>query len=90
MSMDEQYQGMVDFRAALISFNERLKASTRDLEEHHDIISPLWQDEMRRHYDRYWDPFRQQMLHYAKVEGPGYVEFLTLKMYSTERYLRGG
>lgn len=89
MSMDEQYERMVYFRKDLIAFNERLKSSLADLQRHHDEVSPLWQDAMRKHYDVIWDPFKQNMSHYVKSEAPGYVEFLTHKMYDTERYLRG-
>lgn len=89
MSMDEQYREMVNFRVALIAFNEKLKASIVEMESHHDKVSGLWQDSMRRHYDAQWDPFRQTMKHYVKSEAPGYVEFLSIKMHKTERYLHG-
>jgi hypothetical protein len=90
MSMDEQYDQMVYFTRALIDFNEHLRASVNDLQQQHDIVSPHWQDEMRRHYDRVWDPFHEQMRQYITREAPSYVEFLSMKARALERYLHGG
>ena len=89
-NMDDQYREMVNFTRALMAFNERLRASIRDLEQHHDRVSPHWQDEMRRHYDQQWEPFRQTIKHYNAVEGPSYVEFLHIKAEATRRFLEGG
>jgi len=90
MSMDEQYTQMQYFQRALINFNEHLHASLAELQAQHDNVSPHWQDEMRRHYDAVWEPFQETMKHYAASEGPGYVEFLTIKLHALGRYLQGG
>jgi uncharacterized protein YukE len=90
MSMDDTYVQMQKFEQNLSSFNQSLKASLDDLQAQHDHVSPMWQDEMRRHYDAVWGPFLETMKHYVASEGPGYVEFLNIKLYALGRYLRGG
>lgn len=89
MSMDDQYREMVNFRQNLVEFNELLQKSMRDLERQHERLSPLWQDEMRRHYDQQWDPLKITMEMYVTVEGPNYVEFLSIKAFALESYLYG-
>ncbi|MBK9926325.1 MAG: hypothetical protein IPP66_13675 [Anaerolineales bacterium] len=90
MSMDEQYAQMQNFQRALIGFNENLSASLSELQAQHDNVSPHWQDEMRKHYDSVWGPFQETMKHYVASEGPGFVEFLTIKLHALGRYLQGG
>jgi uncharacterized protein YukE len=90
MSMDEQYAQMQNFQRALIAFNEHLRASLAELQTQHDNVSPHWQDEMRKHYDSVWGPFQETMKHYVASEGPGYVEFLSIKLHALGRYLQGG
>jgi uncharacterized protein YukE len=90
MSMDETYIEMQNFERTLRAFNEQLKASLNELEAQHENVSPHWQDEMRRHYDSVWGPFLQTMKHYVASEGPGYVEFLNIKIHALRRYLQGG
>jgi len=89
MSMDEQYAQMQNFELALTAFNERLRAYLAGLQVQHDHVSPLWQDAMRQEYDAVWVPFRETMQHYVASEGPGYVEFLTIKLHALRRYLYG-
>jgi len=90
MSMDEQFEQMQYFQNALIKFNEQLSNSMRDLESRHEQVSPHWQDAMRREYDSQWTPLDETMKHYLRSEGPGYVEFLTIKVHALGRYLNGG
>jgi uncharacterized protein YukE len=88
--MDEQYEQMQVFQKALIAFNEHLHSSLAELQAQHDNISPHWQDEMRKYYDAIWGPFQETMKHYVVSEGPGYAEFLTIKLHAIRRYLQGG
>lgn len=90
MSMDDQYRQMINFRQALMDFNLGLRDSMRDLSTRHDYVAPLWQDEMRRHYDAQWNPLNETMKRYLDAEGPSYVEFLHIKAFALERYLYGG
>ena len=89
-SMDELYRDMQHFRDDLVGFNEMLKSSIHDLEGEYDQVSGLWQDEFRRMFDRQWGPFRETMNHYVVSEGPGYVEFLSMKLQQLGRYLGNG
>ena len=89
MSMDEQYAQMQRFTHALEEFNQRLAHSMQELEEQHNTVAPLWQDEMRKSYDTDWLPLHTLMTQYTRIEGIRYVDFLTYKMRLLERYLRG-
>ncbi len=89
-NMNDQYEMGMRFTKMLMDFNLSLRASMMELEKAHEAVSPLWQDDMRKYYDQIWGPFRQTMMHYDKVEGPSYVEFLHIKMHATGRYLQGG
>jgi len=89
MSMDDQHREMQNFRQSLIEFNESLKRSMLDLKTQHERLSPLWDDEMRRHYDAQWEPLYNMMRRYVEAEGRDYVEFLSIKMHALEQYLYG-
>ena len=89
MSMDTQYEQMKQFHAALATFNEHLSHSMRDLTKQHEHVSPLWQDEMRRTYDRHWNPLDQTMRRYLHRQGPTYLEFLRKKLRYMEGFLYG-
>jgi len=89
MSMDTQYEQMKQFHAALATFNEHLGHSMRDLTKQHEQVSPLWQDEMRRTYDHYWNPLDQTMRRYLRKQGPAYLEFLQKKLRYMEDFLYG-
>jgi hypothetical protein len=87
MSMDKQYEQMKSFHTALATFNQHLSHSMRNLTKQHEHISPLWQDEMRRTYDRYWNPLDHTMRRYLQKQGPTYLEFLHKKLRYMEGYL---
>ena len=89
MSMDNQYEQMKQFHAALSTFNEHLRHSMRNLTQQHQQVSPLWQDEMRRTYDRHWNPLDQTMRRYLQKQGPAYLEFLRKKLRYLEGFLYG-
>lgn len=89
MSLDETAERMRIFLHALERFNERLNASVRDVERHHEAISPLWQDEFRRQYDALWSPFEESMKLYLKKDRAAYEEFIQQKLRAIEAYLYG-
>lgn len=89
MSMDDQYHFMTRFRKELIDFNDHLGASVREVEKRHEDVSPLWQDNFRRSYDTEYDAFRENIGHYLKAESRSYVEFLSIKLHTLERFLYG-
>ncbi len=88
-SMNDQYQQMGYFRDELIRFNERLGDSMRELSSRHNTVSPLWQDDMRKDYDRQWQPLNEIMKRYLSHESRAYVEFLSIKLHALRGYLYG-
>jgi hypothetical protein len=90
MSMDDQYQHMVTFYRALVEFDNHLAASLRDLEEHHEAIDTLWNDDARLDYNRDWEPLHDRITDYLQIDSPRYQSFLEMKLKYLERYLRGG
>lgn len=88
--MNDQFDQMKYFRDALIRFNERLGTSMKDLETRHNYVSPHWQDDMRKDYDRQWEPLDNIMKRYLTHEGRAYVEFLSIKMHALGLYLGRG
>ncbi len=89
MSMDEVERTMICFTEQLNKFNEILLQSISDLRDHHDAVSPLWQDEMRRKYDDKWLPLEESMDQYIDTVGPHYVEVLITKIQYLREYLHG-
>jgi uncharacterized protein YukE len=89
MSMDEVMLTMRTFEEQLELFNERLMQSMAELQEHHAVVSPLWQDEMRREYDIKWLPLEEAMERYQTIIGPSYIEVLLIKMRHLREYLHG-
>ena len=89
MSLDETAERMMIFHRALERFNERLNASCRDVQRHHEAIAPLWQDEFRRRYDATWGPFDDSMQRYLTRDRPAYEDFINQKLRAIEAYLHG-
>lgn len=88
--LDETYYSMLNFRQLLIQFNDSLRTSVQDLQNQHERVSPLWQDQWRRDYDMIWLPFEETMNRYLNALGPDYVEFLNRKQEAMRRYLGDG
>lgn len=88
-SMNDQFEQMGLFQDALIRFNDQLRGSMRELERRHDHVSPHWQDDMRKEYDRQWEPLSNIMKRYLNRESQAYVEFLHIKLRSLRIYLNG-
>jgi hypothetical protein len=88
-TMNDQFEQMRLFQDALIRFNDQLGGSMRELERRHDYVSPHWQDDMRKEYDRQWSPLSDIMKRYLNRESRAYVEFLSIKLHALGRYLHG-
>ncbi len=52
-------------------------------------VSPLWDDAMRRDYDRRWIPLADEMQEYNRQIGPQSVDFLIQRLYHLNSYLHG-
>jgi uncharacterized protein YukE len=87
MSMNDTFREMRNFHAELGRFNSQLQGSMNDLQANHDLVSPLWQDDMRKDYDSQWREFDEMMKNYLNREGPAYVQFLDQKLQALSRYL---
>lgn len=74
---------------ALEKFNESLRKAMGELERAHGHVAPLWDDSMRRDYDRQWKPAEEKMQEYNTRVGPNYVRFLSERLKHLQRYLHG-
>jgi hypothetical protein len=88
-SMDDVYRELLIFNDELTQFNEHLTVQLKDLSHCHDIVSPLWQDEMRKTYDSIYRHLSEVIQRYATREGPDYTRFLDEKVMLAKRYLYG-
>lgn len=89
MSMDDVYNTMNVFEQELESFNDKLKLSFNDLHKNHEVVSPLWDDSMRKEYDSKWLSIEEKMNQYITVDGGNYIEVLIEKLEAIKGYLYG-
>lgn len=87
--MDEQCEHMRRFLMALEGFNVMLTTSFQELRVKHDAVSPLWQDEFRRHYDAQYAQFTENMERYCYREAQNYEAFLGEKLRLIKAFLGG-
>lgn len=89
MGMDEVRECMRRFESTLEDFQEALQDSMSDVRRHHEAVSPLWQDTMRREYDLTWVPLEEAIETYLRKIGPEQVETMRVKLQYLGRYLDG-
>ncbi len=89
MGMDDVYNTMNIFEKELEEFNNNLKTSFDDVQNHHQIVSPLWDDSMRKEYDSIWLSLEEKINQYISIEGGNYVEVLIEKIEAIKGYLYG-
>jgi len=87
--MDEVRECMRRFESTLEDFQEALQDSMSDVRRHHEAVSPLWQDTMRREYDLTWVPLEEAIETYLRKIGPEQVETMRVKLQYLGRYLDG-
>ena len=88
--MDELFEQMVIFEKSLREFNENIKTSMAVMKSNHALIDPVWNaktDQLRRDYDKVWEPLKESMNYYLNKEGPNFVEYLNIKIYALGKYL---
>lgn len=91
MSMDELYKQMLMFARSLETFNTQLQTSWKDLQQKHDALTLLWQnDEFHKAYNAQWEPFRASLERYLRHDAPQYMRFLNEKIKHLGQFLRGG
>jgi hypothetical protein len=89
MGMDEVSECMKRFESELGTFQKSLQDSISDVRRHHEAVSLLWQDTMRREYDLTWVPLEEAMETYLRKIGPQQVETMRVKLQHLSRYLHG-
>ncbi|RBP44258.1 hypothetical protein DES53_10477 [Roseimicrobium gellanilyticum] len=89
MSMDEVHERALALAHALEKFNQHLASAMAEVDRSHTQVAPLWNDAMRRDYDRHWIPLEDQMKDYNRRIGPRYLEFLVQRLRHLSSYLHG-
>ncbi len=89
MSMDDVYIRAQELSRSLEQFNHDLKGAMAEVDRSHERVSPLWDDAMRRDYDRKWIPLEEEMKEYNRQVGPQYMNFLIQRLYHLNSYLHG-
>jgi hypothetical protein len=87
--MDHVFERAQVLERELQNFNQRLGNAFDQLEQSHARVSPLWDDSMRREYDKSWKPLNDAMHDYIKRTGPRYVEVLIERLRHLKSYLHG-
>lgn len=89
MSMDDVHVRAENLSRALEQFNGQLGAAMADVDRAHTQVNGLWDDSMRRDYDRRWLPLKEGMENYNQKIGPQYMAFLVERLRRLNSYLYG-
>lgn len=87
--MDDVYERCQVLEKELEQFNTSLNNSFEAVQRSHTKVSPLWDDSMRREYDRTWKPLEDAMIDYNRRTGPQYVQLLLERLRYLRSYLHG-
>ncbi|MBI1396982.1 MAG: hypothetical protein GC151_13475 [Betaproteobacteria bacterium] len=90
MSLDETFDQMRTFAAALERFDEALRASHRQLAERHAAVEGLWQDAFAREYAAAWEPLARDLERWVQHDGTEYRDFVTTRLRALAQYLEDG
>ena len=90
MSLDDTFDRMRAFEAALERFDEALRGSLENLSARHADAEALWQDAFAREYAAVWLPLAEGLQHWCRHEGPQYREFVGGKLRALAHYLEEG
>lgn len=90
MSLDETFDRMRVFAAALERFDEAMQVSVADLHARHEAAAPLWRDAFARDYARAWAPLEEGLRRWCQQEGPDYRAFVKERLRALARYLDSG
>ena len=89
MSMDDVYTRAQELSRGLEQFHEHLRGTMAEVDRSHAVVSPLWDDTMRREYDHRWLPLDEEMKKYSRQIGPQYMDFLIKRVNHLAAYLYG-
>ena len=90
MSLDDTYDRLVAFEAALARFDEALAASLAALVTCHAALEPVWQDRFAQEYRLLWSELETLLGFYLHGEAPRYRDFVAGKRVALQAYLEGG
>lgn len=90
MSLDDTFDQMRAFAAALERFDESLRASLQVLGARHAEAETLWQDAFAREYAAAWAPLNDGLQRWCAHEGPQYRDFVAHKLRALAAYLEDG
>jgi hypothetical protein len=90
MSLDDTFDRMRVFAAALDRFDEAMQTSVAELNRRHDAVASLWTDAFARDYAAAWAPLAAGLERWCHHEGPEYRDFVTTRLRGLARYLENG
>lgn len=89
MSLDETFDRMRAFAAALEHFDDAVQQSRVTLDLRHSDAAGLWQDAFAREYAQAWAPLQAGLERWCLHEGPEYRHFVDQKLRALAHYLDG-
>lgn len=87
--MDDIFTAAQNLAAGLEKYNEGLLSSFKEVEDAHNRVKPMWDDEMGREYENSWRPLAESMERYNQVVGPRYHDDLMHRLQHLKNYLHG-
>ena len=90
MSLDDTFDRMRVFAAALERFDDALRGSLQTLAARHRDAEPAWQDAFGRQYADAWAPLADGLQRWCVHEGPAYRDFVDTRLRALASYLEGG
>lgn len=88
-SLDDVYERMQFFRTALLEFDASLSDSVAEMDDHHDRLGGLWQDQSGQRYHQLYEPLAETMKTYLQGDAPRFEAFIEGKLLLLDRYLSG-
>jgi hypothetical protein len=88
-SMDDINRVALALERELERFNARLKGAVKEVEKSHQLLKPLWDDEMGRDYEKSRQPLADAMERYNHLFGPFYQNELVQRLRHIQAYLHG-
>jgi hypothetical protein len=88
-SVNDVHRALVPFIASWRELHERVRASFEELGRRHARVDPLWQDTMRKDYDKQWSELEATMDRFVHHVAPSLEEKLEQTRREVERFLYG-
>jgi len=85
--LDDTQRELRRFRDSLMDFDERLRASVRDLAEIESKMDRLWDDQFRRDFESRRADVTTEVKRYLDRDGAAYLKFLEGRIRHLGRFL---